>query len=29
MDADGQCPVSVEIDVYDFSYDANPVLSPI
>lgn len=22
MDADGQCPVSVEIDVYDFSYDA-------
>ena len=22
MDANGQCPVSVEIDVYDFSYDA-------
>ena len=22
MDTDGQCPVSVEIDVYDFSYDA-------
>ena len=22
IDADGQCPVSVEIDVYDFSYDA-------